>query len=132
MTTRAIKIDELKPIDETSVQILRVISLHLGQDPSAFVEGKRKAVHPELRSGGNGGTHMSENFTLRELREQNKKSREEVSAALGVTANAVTNYECGIRRISLEQVLLLAVLYDVSAEEVIKAQLESVRICKSD
>ncbi len=75
---------------------------------------------------------MSENFTLRELREQNKKSREEVSAALGVTANAVTNYECGIRRISLEQVLLLAVLYDVSAEEVIKAQLESVRICKSD
>ena len=75
---------------------------------------------------------MSENFTLRELREQNKKSREEVAAALGVTANAVTNYECGIRRISLEQVLLLAVLYDVSAEEVIKAQLESVRICKSD
>ena len=75
---------------------------------------------------------MNENFTLRELREQNKKSREEVAAALGVTANAVTNYECGIRRISLEQVLLLAVLYDVSAEEVIKAQLESVRICKSD
>ena len=40
MTTRAIKIDELKPIDETSVQILRVISLHLGQDPSAFVDYK--------------------------------------------------------------------------------------------
>ena len=40
MTTRAIKIDELKPIDETSVQILRVISLHLGQNPSAFVDYK--------------------------------------------------------------------------------------------
>ncbi|HIU58874.1 MAG TPA: hypothetical protein IAC57_02110 [Candidatus Scatosoma pullistercoris] len=63
MTTRAIKIDELKPIDETSVQILRVISLHLGQDPSAFVDYKliarslnidrdtvRKAVNRMIRS----------------------------------------------------------------------------------
>ena len=63
MTTRAIRIDELKPIDETSVQILRVISLHLGQDPSAFVDYKliarslnidrdtvRKAVNRMIRS----------------------------------------------------------------------------------
>ena len=63
MTTRAIKIDELKPIDETSVQILRVISLHLGQAPSAFVDYKliarslnidrdtvRKAVNRMIRS----------------------------------------------------------------------------------
>ena len=63
MTTRAIKIDELKPIDETSVQILRVISLHLGQNPSAFVDYKliarslnldrdtvRKAVNRMIRS----------------------------------------------------------------------------------
>ena len=63
MTTRAIKIDELKPIDETSVQILRVISLHLGQDTSAFVDYKliarslnidrdtvRKAVNRMIRS----------------------------------------------------------------------------------
>lgn len=63
MTTRAIKIDELKPIDETSVQILRVISLHLGQDPSAFVDYKiiarslnldrdtvRKSVNRMIRS----------------------------------------------------------------------------------
>ena len=48
MTTRAIKIDELKPIDETSVQILRVISLHLGQDPSAFVDYKLIAVLVEM------------------------------------------------------------------------------------
>lgn len=63
MTTRAIKIDELKPIDETSVQILRVISLHLGQNPSAFVDYKliarslnldrdtvRKSVNRMIRS----------------------------------------------------------------------------------
>lgn len=63
MTTRAIKIDELKPIDETSVQILRVISIHLGQNPSAFVDYKiiarslnldrdtvRKSVNRMIRS----------------------------------------------------------------------------------
>ncbi|MFQ7700392.1 MAG: helix-turn-helix domain-containing protein [Christensenellaceae bacterium] len=69
--------------------------------------------------------NKSESPTLRELREQNKRSREEVAAALGVTANALTNYECGIRRISLEQILILAILYGISTEEVIEAQLNS-------
>jgi Mn-dependent DtxR family transcriptional regulator len=35
--TRAIKIDDLKKIDETSIQILRVISLHIGAGDSAYV-----------------------------------------------------------------------------------------------
>ena len=65
--------------------------------------------------------NKSESPTLRELREQNKRSREEVAAALGVTANALTNYECG----SLEQILILAILYGISTEEVIEAQLNS-------
>lgn len=63
--------------------------------------------------------------SLRDLREQNGKSRAEVATALGVVSSAITNYEKGYRRISLEQVLTLAELYDCSAEEVIEAQLNS-------
>lgn len=65
--------------------------------------------------------------TLRELRKQSGKSCAEVAETLGVTRNAVTNYEQGIRRISLEQVLLLARLYDSTAEEIIQAQFSSQR-----
>ena len=64
-------------------------------------------------------------MSLRKLREQNGKSRAEVAAALGVTLSSVSHYENGLRRVSLEQVLMLAKLYDCSAEEVIEAQLES-------
>lgn len=62
-------------------------------------------------------------MTLRDLRKQMNKTVTEVATALGVTASAVSNYESGIRRISLEQVLILAKLYDCSAEDIIKAQL---------
>ena len=64
-------------------------------------------------------------MSLRKLMEQNGKSRAEVAAALGVTLSSVSHYENGLRRVSLEQVLMLAKLYDCSAEEVIEAQLES-------
>ena len=64
-------------------------------------------------------------MSLRKLREQNGKSRAEVAAALGVTLSSVSHYENGLRRVSLEHVLMLAKLYDCSAEEVIEAQLES-------
>lgn len=66
--------------------------------------------------------------TLRDLREQNKKTCAEVAQALGVTLRAYCRYEQGTRRMSLEQVLILADLYDVSAEEVIQAQLNSCRV----
>lgn len=36
--TRAIKIEEMNEIDKTSVQILRVISLHLGADEAAYID----------------------------------------------------------------------------------------------
>lgn len=64
-------------------------------------------------------------MTLRELRKQSKKTAAEVAAALGVTRNAVSNYEQGIRQPGLRQVLALAELYDVSEREIIEAQLES-------
>lgn len=66
-------------------------------------------------------------MTLKDLRLQSGKTAAEVAGELGVGSNAVSNYECGIRRISLEQVLKLAKLYDVSVEEIINAQLNSCR-----
>jgi transcriptional regulator with XRE-family HTH domain len=64
-------------------------------------------------------------MTLRELRGQNKKTLAEVAYELKVGVRAVCRYEQGIRKISLEQVLILAKLYDCTAEEVIEAQLNS-------
>ena len=61
--------------------------------------------------------------TLRELREQNKNTAAEVAEALGVAVSTYYNYEQGLRKIGLE----LAAFYDVSAEEIIEAQLNSCR-----
>lgn len=63
--------------------------------------------------------------TLRDLRLQNKKTCAEVAQALNVTYRAVFNYETGLRRISLEQVIELAKLYDCSEREIIDAALNS-------
>lgn len=71
-------------------------------------------------------------MTLRELRLQSKKNAAEVAAVLGVTRNAVSNYEQGIRQIDVRQVLALAELYDVTEREVIEAQIESVRERKKE
>lgn len=70
--------------------------------------------------------------TLRDLRKASNKTAAEVAAALGVTVNAVSNYECGIRRIDIEQTLILAKLYEVSERDVIEGQLASVRVGKAD
>lgn len=66
---------------------------------------------------------MSE--SLRDLRLQNKMTCAEVAFALGVTKNAVTNYESGVRNISLEQVVKLATLFDCTEREIIDAALNS-------
>lgn len=68
--------------------------------------------------------------TLKELRLQNKKSRADVAQALKVTPNALTNYEAGLRRISLEQVLILAELFECPEKEIITAQLNSCQSCR--
>ncbi len=65
-------------------------------------------------------------MTLKQLRQQNKKTAAEVAVALGVTERAFARYEQGTRRTSLEQVLILSNLYDCSAEEIINAQLITV------
>ena len=66
--------------------------------------------------------------TLRELRERNKKTCAEVAQALGVANSSLYNYEQGTRRISLEYVIILAELYDVSEKEIIQAQLNSLNV----
>lgn len=55
--------------------------------------------------------------TLKELRIENGKTCAEVAAAFGVTQRTVSRYEDGTRSINISQVLTLAELYGVSAEE---------------
>lgn len=64
-------------------------------------------------------------MTLKELRQQNKKTVQEVAQVLGVTVTAVYHYERGLRQIGLKQVLVLSNLYQESAEDIINAQLNS-------
>lgn len=64
-------------------------------------------------------------MTLRDLRVQAGKTRAEVAEAIGVTVSAVSHYENGKREINIRQILVLAKLYDCTAEEIIEAQLRS-------
>lgn len=68
---------------------------------------------------------MEEKITLRELRERTGRSIADVAAALGVSVQAVSNYELGFRSINIEQVLVLSGLLEEPAETIIKAQLNS-------
>ena len=63
--------------------------------------------------------------TLKRLREEHGKSRREVAAAFKIAYSTYANYEQGIRRISLEQVLILAKFYNATEKEIIEAQLNS-------
>ena len=46
--TRAIRLEDLVELDPTSIQILRVISLHLGERTEAFVDYKLIAASLDL------------------------------------------------------------------------------------
>ena len=65
---------------------------------------------------------------LRTLRKQAKKTATEVATVLGVTENAIYNYEKGYRMINITQVLILANEFDCTAEEIILAQLKSIEL----
>lgn len=66
-------------------------------------------------------------MTLKELRHINKKTAAEVAEKLGIAVSTLYNYEQGIRRVSIEQIIPLAELYDATEREVIEAQIESVK-----
>ena len=65
--------------------------------------------------------------TLRDLRKASNKTAAEVATALGVTIQAVYNYERGIRLTDIYSIIPLARLFDVTAEEIIEAQINSQR-----
>lgn len=66
-------------------------------------------------------------MTLKDLRTSAGKTVKETADALNVTVRAVSRYEQGTRQISLEQVLILAELYDCSERDIIDAVLNSRR-----
>ena len=66
-------------------------------------------------------------MNLKELRQQSGKTAAEVATVLRVAVSTFYNYEQGLRTINIAQVLSLARLYEVSAEEVIQAQIESIK-----
>lgn len=66
-------------------------------------------------------------MTLKDLRTSAGKTVKETAAALNVTVRAVSRYEQGTRQISLEQVIILAELYDCSERDIIDAVLNSRR-----
>jgi transcriptional regulator with XRE-family HTH domain len=68
--------------------------------------------------------------TLKDLRLQSKKTCAEVAQALGIANSSYYSYEQGVRRINIEQVLVLAELFDVSEKEVIQAQINSCQSCR--
>ena len=53
---------------------------------------------------------------LKDIREGKGLSQSEVSKALGMTRNAFTNYEAGIREPSLDTLKLICQVLDVSAD----------------
>lgn len=62
-------------------------------------------------------------MTLKELRAASGKTAKQVADKLGVSVNALYQYENGRREIRLEYVLVLAELYDCTEREVIEAAL---------
>lgn len=66
-------------------------------------------------------------MTLKELRTSAGKTVKETAAALNVSERTLYAYENGTRRISLEQVIILAELYDCSERDVIDGALNSRR-----
>lgn len=64
--------------------------------------------------------------TLKQIREENKKTVAEVAKALGIAPSSYYNYEQGTRQINIHQVLILSILFEESTEEIIKAQISSL------
>ena len=64
-------------------------------------------------------------MTLKELREQSGKTIKEIAEVLNVSLQTAYRYEQGVSKLNISQVLVLSELFDCTAGEVIKAQLNS-------
>ena len=56
----------------------------------------------------------------------------EISSELNISVRTLYSYEEGTRQISIDKILPLAKLYDVTAEEIINAQMKSIFVGKPD
>lgn len=59
------------------------------------------------------------NNRLRNLRLEKELTQKQVAEAIGLTRNAIVNYESGIREPSIETIILLCKYFDVSADYLI-------------
>lgn len=71
-------------------------------------------------------------MTLKELRQQSGKSAKDVADKLGVSVQAIYQYENGARQIRLSDVLTLAEQFSCTEREVIEAQLMSIFVRSSN
>jgi transcriptional regulator with XRE-family HTH domain len=60
-------------------------------------------------------------MTLKELRVSAGKSRAEVASKLNVCERTISYYENGERRLNVEQLLPLALLYGATLDEIVEA-----------
>lgn len=60
-------------------------------------------------------------MTLKELRVSVGKSRAEVASKLNVCERTISYYENGKRRLNVEQLLPLALLYGATLDEIVEA-----------
>jgi len=65
-------------------------------------------------------------MNLKELRLLKHKTAVEAAKKLGILYTSFFRYEQGVRRLSFEQALALAGFYEVTLEEVVYAQLETI------
>lgn len=67
-------------------------------------------------------------MTLKELRIESGKTQQQIADRLNISRQSVGHYETGLRKISIEQVLVLSQVLECSAEEIIEAQLNSCQL----
>lgn len=63
--------------------------------------------------------------TLRDLRNESKKTAEQVATELNIARSTYSNYEQGIRTIDIRLIIPIAKIFDCTEREIIEAQLNS-------
>lgn len=71
-------------------------------------------------------------LTLKRIREDCGMTRKEVAEKIGLSERAIAQYEQGTRSPSIDTVLVLARLYDESAEDIIVAVVNSRQLARED
>ena len=62
---------------------------------------------------------MKFNERLRELRQQSSLMQKEIAESLGVSPVTIRQYEQGVREPNIEKILKLAILFDISLDDLL-------------